>query len=146
VRHIEGITRVVQSIVRGDRSRRLPTHGHVRHVNQLAHEINFMLGEIERLMLEVKGVCDNVARDLRTPLMRLLAGLQRVPRAPDRWMTILWRSMKAIREIRVLLTTFGAMLRIAEVESGARRAGFTTVDLAHISGDVVEFYEPMAKK
>ena len=39
-----------------------------------------MLAEIERLMLEVKGVCDNVAHDLRTPLTRLLAGL--VPYCP----------------------------------------------------------------
>ncbi len=146
VRHIEGITRAVQSIVRGDLSRRLPTHGQVRELDQLAHEINFMLGEIERLMLEVKGVCDNVAHDLRTPLTRLLAGLERVRRRTGSMDDYAVAVDEAIREIRGLLKTFAAMLRIAEVESGARRAGFTTVDLAQISGDVVEFYEPMAEQ
>jgi signal transduction histidine kinase len=146
VRHIEGITRAVQSIVRGDLSRRLPTHGHVRELDQLAREINFMLGEIERLMLEVKGVCDNVAHDLRTPLTRLLAGLERVRRRTGSMDDYAAAVDEAIREIRGLLTTFAAMLRIAEVESGARRAGFTTVDLAQIGGDVVEFYEPMAEQ
>jgi signal transduction histidine kinase len=146
VRHIEGITRAVQSIVRGDLSRRLPTHGYVRELDQLAHEINFMLGEIERLMLEVKGVCDNVAHDLRTPLTRLLGGLERVRRRAGSVDDYATAVDDAIREIRGLLKTFAAMLRIAEVESGARRAGFTAVDLAQISGDVVEFYEPMAEQ
>ena len=36
------------------------------------------------------------------------------------------------------------MLRISEVESGARRAGFTSVDLAQVMTDAVEFYEPLA--
>ncbi len=146
VRHIEGITRAVQSIVRGDLSRRLPTHGQVRELDQLAHEINFMLGEIERLMMEVKGVCDNVAHDLRTPLTRLLAGLERVRRRTGSLDEYADAVDEAIRELRELLKTFAAMLRIAEVESGARRAGFTTVELAQISGDVVEFYEPMAEQ
>ena len=39
-----------------------------------------MLGELERLMQEVKGVCDKIAHDLRTPLTRLLAGLERTRR------------------------------------------------------------------
>jgi signal transduction histidine kinase len=146
VRHIEGITRAVQSIVRGDLSRRLPTHGYVSELDRLAHEINFMLGEIERLMMEVKGVCDNVAHDLRTPLTRLLAGLERVRRRAGSVDDYAVAVDDAIREIRGLLKTFAAMLRIAEVESGARRAGFTAVDLAQIGGDVVEFYEPMAEQ
>ncbi len=36
------------------------------------------------------------------------------------------------------------MLRISEVEVGARRAGFATVDLAQSAADVAEFYEPLA--
>ncbi|MDB5459509.1 MAG: histidine kinase, partial [Caulobacteraceae bacterium] len=52
----------------------------------------------------------------------------------------------AIGEIGDLLQTFNAMLRIAQIEHGERRAGFTTVDLAVIAQDVVEFYEPAAEK
>lgn len=146
VHHIEGITRAVQSIVRGDLSRRLPTRGHVSELDRLAHQINFMLGEIERLMLEVKGVCDNVAHDLRTPLTRLLAGLERVRRRAGSMDDYAVAVDESIQEIQGLLQTFAAMLRIAEVESGARRAGFTAVDLAAISADVIEFYEPMAER
>ena len=41
---------------------------------------DLLLEEIERLMQEVKGVCDSIAHDLRTPLTRLLAGLERARR------------------------------------------------------------------
>jgi signal transduction histidine kinase len=146
VRHIEGITRAVQSIVRGDLSGRLPTHGHVSELDRLAREINFMLGEIERLMLEVKGVCDNVAHDLRTPLTRLLAGLERVRRRAGSMDDYAEAVDEATQEIRELLKTFAAMLRIAEVESGARRAGFAAIDLSQVAADVIEFYEPMAEQ
>jgi len=146
VRQVEGITRAVQSIVRGDLSRRLPTHGHVSELDRLAHQINFMLGEIERLMLEVKGVCDNVAHDLRTPLTRLLAGLERVRRRAGSIDDYAAAVDEATQEVRGLLQTFAAMLRIAEVGSGARRAGFRDVDLTQISVDVIEFYEPMAEQ
>ncbi|WP_244201322.1 hypothetical protein [Paraburkholderia rhynchosiae] len=36
--------------------------------------VNGMLDEIKRLMRDVKGVCDEIAHDLRAPLTRLLAG------------------------------------------------------------------------
>src|SRR6202021_3535354 len=80
VRRIDGVTGAIQRIVRGDLSGRLPTRGDTGDLDRLAQEVNFMLGEIERLMSEVKGVCDNVAHDLRTPLTRLLAGLERTRR------------------------------------------------------------------
>jgi hypothetical protein len=38
-----------------------------------------MLGEIERLMHEVKGVGDEIAHDLRTPLTRLRARMDAGP-------------------------------------------------------------------
>jgi signal transduction histidine kinase len=49
-------------------------------------------------------------------------------------------------KIRALLKTFAAMLRIAEVESGARRAGFADLDLSEVGTDVVEFYAPIAEQ
>ncbi len=42
--------------------------------------------------------------------------------------------------------TFAALLRIAQIEAGARRAGFREVDLAIIARDVVEAFTPSAEK
>jgi signal transduction histidine kinase len=44
-----------------------------------------------------------------------------------------------------ILKTFAALLRISEVESGARRAGFTDTDLSEVVADAVELYEPAAE-
>ena len=51
----------------------------------------------------------------------------------------------AIVETKGILVTFAALLRIAEVESGARRAGFTALDLNTVAADVSELYEPVAE-
>ena len=42
------------------------------------------------------------------------------------------------------MRTFNALLRISEIESGARAASFVDIDLAAVMDDVVELYEPMA--
>jgi signal transduction histidine kinase len=100
-----------------------------------------MLDEIEQLMREVKGVTEDIAHDLRTPLTRLLAGL-------DRGRIVLGGGAAvedAIVETKGILATFDALLRIAEVESGARRAGFGLVDLDAVAADVAELYEPVAE-
>jgi signal transduction histidine kinase len=145
VQRIDGITRAIQRIVSGDLSERLPTHGRRDDFDRLAHVINGMLGELERLMQEVKGVCDNIAHDLRTPLTRLLAGLERTRRRAGPVEDHAAAIDEAIVEMRGILKTFAAMLRISEVESGARRAGFTDTDLSEVLADVVEFYEPVAE-
>ena len=80
VRRIDGVTRATQRIVSGDLSERLPTQRRSDDFERLIQVINGMLGDLERLMQEVKGVCDNIAHDLRTPLTRLLGGLERTRR------------------------------------------------------------------
>ena len=41
---------------------------------------------------------------------------------------------------------FNALLRLAEIDSGARRSGFVRVDAAAVAAEVVEFYEPAAEQ
>nr|WP_246420351.1 ATP-binding protein [Neoroseomonas alkaliterrae] len=45
-----------------------------------------------------------------------------------------------------LLEIFAALLRIAQVESGTQRAGFTRVDLSAIAESVAEVYAPAAEE
>jgi signal transduction histidine kinase len=145
VRRIDAITRAIQRIVSGDLSERLPTQGRRDDFDRLSVVINAMLAEIERLMQEVKGVCDNIAHDLRTPLTRLLAGLERTRRRAGPIEDHASAIDEAIVEMRGVLKTFAALLRISEVESGARRAGFTDADISEVLADAVELYEPAAE-
>lgn len=143
---IDRVTQAIERIIDGDFSKRLPIGKRGGDIDRLVQVVNRMLDEIERLMNDVKGVTENVAHDLRTPLTRLLAGLERVRRrqaTPEEQADAI---DEAIVETKGLLITFSALLRIAEIEAGARRAAFQTLDLATVVADVADFYEPMAER
>jgi signal transduction histidine kinase len=143
---IDGVTRAIERVIEGDLSKRLPSRGTSGDLDKLIQVVNRMLDEIEWLMHEVKGVTDDIAHDLRTPLTRLLAGLERVHRRGGTVEDYGAAVEEAIGETRGLLATFGALLRIAEVEAGARRAGFTLLDLNTLAADAADFYEPLAER
>jgi signal transduction histidine kinase len=145
VRRIDEVARAIERIVKGNLAERLPTRGTAGDLDRLVDAVNGMLDDIERLMHEVKGVSDAVAHDLRTPLTRLLAGLERAGRRAASVDEYAAAVDEAIGETKAVLSTFGAMLRISEVEDGARRVGFKSLDLAAIAADVTEFYQPLAE-
>jgi signal transduction histidine kinase len=145
MRRLDAVTASIEEIVAGNLSRRLPIHSKRDDVDRLVGVVNGMLDEIERLMNEVKGVCDAIAHDLRTPLTRMLGGLERAQRRAKTETEYREAIDETIVETSGLLRTFNALLRISEIESGVRRAGFTNVDLAAVADDVFEFYEPTAE-
>jgi signal transduction histidine kinase len=146
VQQINGITGAVERIVTGDLAERLPTRRGAGDLDRLVHLVNGMMDDIERLMREVKGVTDDIAHDLRTPLTRLLGGLERARRRTTSTEDYARAVDAAIADTKSVLGTFSALLRIAEVEDGARRAGFTRIDLGRIAADVVEFHAPVAEE
>lgn len=145
-RRLDTLSSSIKKIIGGDLSGRLPTRGNRDDIDRLANVVNGMLDELERLMSEVKGVCDDIAHDLRTPLTRLIAGLERAQRRglleEDYASTI----DAALSEAHGLLLTFRALLRISEIEDSARRSNFTEVDLNRIGADAAEFFEPLAEE
>lgn len=145
LRHTDEMMRAIERIAAGNFAERLPVRRNGDDLDRLSGLVNRMLDDIERLMQEVKGVSDGIAHDLRTPLTRLLGGLERVRRHEASDAEYQRAIDDAILETQNILRTFSALLRISEVESGARRAGFAAVDLAQIAADAVEFYEPVAE-
>lgn len=144
-RRLDTLTDAIKGIFEGDLSGRLPTRGNHDDIDRIAHVVNGMLDELERLMSEVKGVCDDIAHDLRTPLTRLIAGLERAQRRGLRDDEYADAIAAAITEARGLMLTFRALLRISEIEGSARRSNFTEVDLNQIGADVAEFFTPLAE-
>jgi signal transduction histidine kinase len=97
-------------------------------------------------MSEVKGVCDDIAHDLRTPLTRLIAGLERAQRRGLDEREHAQVIDSALADAKGLLSTFRALLRISEIEDSVRRSHFAPVDLNRIGEDAVEFFEPLAEE
>jgi signal transduction histidine kinase len=143
-KRIRALQEATDPIRQGDLSKRLPVSRRGDELDQLAAIVNTMLGEIERLMSEVKGVCDNIAHDLRTPLTRLRARLYRTQQQLE------GRPEEALLEasmvdIDAVLTRFRALLRVSELEDRNRAACFDEVDIGHVLRQVHEFYAPVAE-
>src|SRR5471030_2777394 len=145
-RRLDTLSSSIKGIIEGDLSGRLPTRGNLDDIDRLANVVNSMLDELERLMSEVKGVCDDIAHDLRTPLTRLIAGLERAQRRGLREDEYAQTLESAITEAKGLLLTFKALLRISEIENSARRSHFAPLDLNVIASDAAELYEPLAEE
>jgi signal transduction histidine kinase len=146
LRRVEAVNRTSASIIQGDYSERVPVTGSGDEFDQLAANLNAMLDQIERLMLGMRQVTDNIAHDLRTPLSRLRARLEvTLLERPDvtRYAEAL---ADTIAEADRLLGTFNALLSIAEAEAGARREGMAVVELDEIARSVAELYEPVAEE
>lgn len=143
LRRIEAINRTTRSIMEGDLSQRVPTRGGEDEMDQLAINLNAMLDRIQGLMDSVKQVSDDIAHDLRTPLSRLRHRLEatRAKLGPDGKRDI----EQSISELDAILETFSALLRIAQIESGARRAAFSNVSLGRILSTVFEAYAAVAE-
>jgi signal transduction histidine kinase len=144
-RRVHAIRQATLPIMQGDLARRLPVSRHGDELDMLAGIVNAMLDEIERLLGEVKGVCDNIAHDLRTPLTRLRARLYRLQQqfGEDSSENEILEACMA--DTDALLDRFRALLRISELENQQRRAGFDEIDLTEILQEVHALYLPLAE-
>jgi signal transduction histidine kinase len=125
----------------GDLDRRLAIGRGGDEFDRLAARINATLDRLQSLMVALRGVTDDIAHDLRTPLTRLRQRLDAAAAAPTA------EAIAAAQaEADALLDIFAALLRIAQVESGTQRDGFTQVDLSAIAQSVAEVYAPAAEE
>lgn len=145
LQRIDAMSRTAQGIIAGDLSRRIPdTRGNDDDFARLARTFNQMLDRIGALLESNKHISDNIAHDLRSPLARVLRRLEAArtdATAIDDYKNAI---DAAVNEVNGILATFGALLRIGQIESGARRAGFRNVDLAAIASEVAEAFHPSA--
>ncbi|HEX4742974.1 MAG TPA: ATP-binding protein [Caulobacteraceae bacterium] len=143
-RRLAAMTGAAEAIIDGDLARRIPLSGSDDDLDALASTFNRMLERIAALMESLRQVSNDVAHDLRTPLTRLRQRLEASRLAPAREE----RSEAiagAIEDVDAILETFAALLRIAQIEGGARRAAFRPLDLSVVVGTVVDAFAPSAE-
>jgi signal transduction histidine kinase len=144
-RRIEGINRTATAIVQGDLAQRMPLHDTDDEFDQLVATINRMLDQIQHLIEGVRNVSNAIAHDLRTPLAETRARLESLLRQPVGSDAALDGIAAAIADIDRLIGVFNALLRLAELDTGLRRAGFARVDVPTLIDDVAELYGPAAE-
>ncbi|AXK57189.1 MULTISPECIES: sensor histidine kinase [Pseudomonas] len=146
LRRIRQIQASAEAIVAGDLTRRLPLSDRRDELDMLAAIVNAMLERIERLMHEVKGVCDNIAHDLRTPLTRLRAQLYRLQQQAEEGSPQALQMDQLLAEADTLMARFRGLLRISELEDQQRRSGFLELDPLPLLQELYDFYLPLAEE
>jgi len=146
LRRIRDIQASAEAIVAGDLTHRLPLSNRRDELDMLAAIVNAMLERIEHLMNEVKGVCDNIAHDLRTPLTRLRAQLYRMQQQAGEGSEIAGQLDSVLGEADTLMARFRGLLRISELEDRQRRSGFVQLDPLPLLQELHDFYLPLAEE
>ncbi len=144
LRRIDAMTRTADGIIAGDLRRRIPDAGADDELGRLATTFNRMLDRIGSLLEANRHVSSEIAHDLRSPLARVLRRME-AARASGAGPADYERIVDAsIGDIHGVLETFNALLRIGQIETGARRAGFENLDLAALGREVAEAFQPAA--
>ena len=145
-RRIDLVTGSAATIMDGNLKHRVPVTGAHDDFDRLSETLNEMLDRIQGLIGNVEQITNDIAHDLRTPLGRLRQGLEQVRSEETTTHAYAQAVDRAITEADGLLSTFSAMLRIAQVEAGAQRSAFRKVDLSDVMRSVAEAYEFVAEE
>lgn len=142
---VQGISQASSAIIAGDLTRRLPVPGATAELDALSHTINSLLDQIEKLVHGIRNVSNSIAHDLRTPLTELRSRLEELSLTKPSTEETFAEVDGAVADVDRVIGIFDALLRLAEMDTGARRAGFVKVDVAELVSEAVDFYLPAAE-
>ncbi len=146
LRRMVTISRTAGEIMAGDLTRRVPLSGRRDEFDALSARLNAMLDRIQQLVRGLREVTDNIAHDLRSPLTRLRNRLEVTllkPRDPNEYRELLQRS---VEDVEALISTFNALLSVAQAEAGQSRGIWAPVPLSQLVDDLAQLYGPVAEE
>lgn len=145
LRRVEAVNVAARHIMDGHLDERVPSRGKgADEFDRLAANLNAMLDRIQQLMQGLHQVSSDIAHDLRTPLSHMRQRLElarlKAASAADYDAAV----ERAVADIDGILGVFAALLRIAQIEAGARREGFAPIDLSGVFETIIDTYGPVA--
>jgi signal transduction histidine kinase len=144
-RMVAEISATAEAIAGGDLTPRVRRSGRGDEFDRMAESINTMLERIARLMDGVRQVSNAIAHDLRTPITRARARLEDAAEHAGSESELRAAIERAVADLDGVTSVFQALLRIAEIEAGARRSAFAEVDLGPLLADLAELYGAFAE-
>lgn len=144
---IHGITSSMDRVATGDLSARIPVGPTAKcDIDDFSIKINDALNRLEMNVEGMRQVSSDIAHDLKTPLNRLHISLEQAFDKLQDQGIVNDELQSALDEAQSINTTFAALLRIAQIEAGDRRAKFKHFDLTQLLTNVVEIYAPVAEE
>jgi signal transduction histidine kinase len=138
------MAKACRAIMDGDLKARIPVRGTQDELDRLAGTINEMLARIAALMENLRQVTTDIAHDLRTPVSHLRNRLERARSECQTLEAYAQELNAAIVKADEILGLFSALLRVAQIEGGARRAAFDTIELGPLLTHIRELFDPVA--
>ncbi|MFC3187287.1 HAMP domain-containing sensor histidine kinase [Shewanella intestini] len=143
LRRIVQYNRLSEEVEAGHYKTRLPLSKHHDEFDIMAKQFNSVLDTLEQNLLAVRGVTDNIAHDLRTPLSHLRIGIEQLARKPQH--DVADATADLLEELDGCLATFDAMLSLTRIEEGQQMLDLQRVGLNHLCQDLFEMAEVMAE-
>ncbi|RUY93631.1 MULTISPECIES: HAMP domain-containing sensor histidine kinase [unclassified Mesorhizobium] len=144
-RRLDGIAATMVDVSHGRLDTRIPLTGKGDDIDIVSSQVNAALDRLSALVEGMKQVSANIAHDLKTPLNRLQMILDTASEKNLSGRKIAAELAEAHAESLQINETFDALLRIAQIEAGARRARFTDVDLGEVLQTIAEIYADVAE-
>lgn len=140
------VSETAAAISAGDLSPRIQLSGRGDEFDRLAATFNDMLDRTGRLMDGVRQVSNSIAHDLRTPIARARARLEDAASHASSTAELRTAVDRAVVDLDGVTAVFQALLRIAEIEAGARRSAFAALDVGPLLDDLAELYGAVAEE
>ena len=145
-RRIDSIAGIMARIGQGELSARIPVGRRGDDIDLLARQVNAALDRLSHLVEGMRQVSVNIAHDLKTPLNRLAITLEAAIKAEEAGAPAAPLLEQAEEEIGQINATFDALLRIAQIEAGARRERFVEVRLGDVLDRIGDAYGEVAEE
>jgi signal transduction histidine kinase len=141
---LQAIGTTMGLVGQGELTARIPLRGAGDDVDVLANQVNAALDRLSALVESMRQVSVDIAHDLRTPLNRLAMTIEGALEKADKGENNSAELSQAQEECLQIDATFQALLRIAQLESGARRERFVPVSMTHVLDLLFEAYADVA--
>lgn len=145
-RRMDAIAGTMARISEGELDARIPLLGNGDDIDVLSVRINATLDRLSGLFEGMKQVTADIAHDLKTPLNRLKLTIRTALGKQELGEPVAAELEEADAESDRINATFDALLRIAQIEAGARKARFARVKLGDVAAAIAEAYIDVAEE
>ncbi len=143
---VEDMHGTIAAIRSGRRDGRVAVTPTGDEFDELAAQFNGLLDENDRLVAQVRGVTNDIAHDLRTPLQRMQGRLEAALAAPSTPPDARWVLEGLAVDTERLLDTFNGLLQLVSLESGDLRRTMAPIDVEAVVREVADLYVPLAEE
>lgn len=140
-RRIGRLETVLGAVAQGNLAVRVPISSAKDDLDFVGEHVNATVDHLKRAVEALAQVSSDIAHDLKTPIARIQQRIETALAASQTADDYRATLSEIKNDVSGVITTFEAILRIAQIEGGARKSRFVATDLAEVLTRVMEAYE-----